>query len=241
MQPMKTRPRGFRTCSPFAEDNDGRLGDPWSNCRRPCSRCVTASGSSSSFPCGGEYFFPALEGQGPPCVITSSVRRGIGAARCSATGFVMSVARRSPATSARGRSRVDGALDAEALAAAIRDDAVSYAAGLSRMRCWRFALATLAVIVPASFLLAHFGSVAMEGEAGAITWILAIPDVGAARLGRPARSEQEEGAETSLAVIRVPTGGAVSAPKPRPARVSASDGAGRRSRRDGCGQRRRVP
>jgi uncharacterized membrane protein YdjX (TVP38/TMEM64 family) len=111
----------------------------------------------------------------------------------------MSVARRSPATSARGRSRVDGALDAEALAAAIRDDAVSYAAGLSRMRCWRFALATLAVIVPASFLLAHFGSVAMEGEAGAITWILAIglgiltsaPLVWAARRGANRRKEQK--------------------------------------------------
>jgi uncharacterized membrane protein YdjX (TVP38/TMEM64 family) len=53
-------------------------------------------------------------------------------------------------------------------------DAVSYAAGLSSLRLWRFALATLAGIVPASFLLAHFGSVALEGEAGALTWILAI-------------------------------------------------------------------
>lgn len=53
-------------------------------------------------------------------------------------------------------------------------DAVSYAAGLSSLRVWRFALATLAGIVPASFLLAHFGSVAMQGEAGAIRWIFAI-------------------------------------------------------------------
>lgn len=53
-------------------------------------------------------------------------------------------------------------------------DAVSYAAGLSSLKFWRFALATLAGIVPASFLLAHFGSVAMEGEAGAATWIAAI-------------------------------------------------------------------
>jgi uncharacterized membrane protein YdjX (TVP38/TMEM64 family) len=86
----------------------------------------------------------------------------------------MSEARRSPTSSARGRSRVDGTLDAEAFAAAIQDDAVSYAAGLSRMRFWRFALATLAGIVPTSFLPERFGSVAMEGEAGAITWILAI-------------------------------------------------------------------
>jgi uncharacterized membrane protein YdjX (TVP38/TMEM64 family) len=53
-------------------------------------------------------------------------------------------------------------------------DAVSYAAGLSSLRLWRFALATFAGIVPASFLLAHFGSVAMDGEAGAATWVAAI-------------------------------------------------------------------
>jgi uncharacterized membrane protein YdjX (TVP38/TMEM64 family) len=53
-------------------------------------------------------------------------------------------------------------------------DAVSYAAGLSSLRFWRFALATLAGIVPASFLLAHFGSVAAEGDAGPTTWIAAI-------------------------------------------------------------------
>ena len=36
-------------------------------------------------------------------------------------------------------------------------DIVSYAAGLTSLTTWRFALATLAGIVPASFLLAHFG------------------------------------------------------------------------------------
>lgn len=36
-------------------------------------------------------------------------------------------------------------------------DLVSYAAGLTVLSFWRFALATLAGIVPASFLLAHFG------------------------------------------------------------------------------------
>jgi uncharacterized membrane protein YdjX (TVP38/TMEM64 family) len=36
-------------------------------------------------------------------------------------------------------------------------DIVSYAAGLTRLAMWRFAVATLAGIVPASFLLAHFG------------------------------------------------------------------------------------
>lgn len=37
-------------------------------------------------------------------------------------------------------------------------DIVSYAAGLTQLSFWRFALATLAGIIPASFLLAHFGS-----------------------------------------------------------------------------------
>ncbi|SHI46330.1 Uncharacterized membrane protein YdjX, TVP38/TMEM64 family, SNARE-associated domain [Palleronia salina] len=50
-------------------------------------------------------------------------------------------------------------------------DAMSYAAGLSRLHFWRFALATLAGILPASFVLAHFGSVAMDGDAGAAEWL----------------------------------------------------------------------
>jgi len=36
-------------------------------------------------------------------------------------------------------------------------DLVSYGAGLTPIRPWRFALATLIGIIPASFLLAHFG------------------------------------------------------------------------------------
>jgi uncharacterized membrane protein YdjX (TVP38/TMEM64 family) len=36
-------------------------------------------------------------------------------------------------------------------------DIVSYAAGLTSLTLWRFAAATLAGIIPASFLLAHFG------------------------------------------------------------------------------------
>lgn len=36
-------------------------------------------------------------------------------------------------------------------------DLISYAAGLSPLRTWRFVLATVAGILPASFLLAHFG------------------------------------------------------------------------------------
>ena len=37
-------------------------------------------------------------------------------------------------------------------------DMISYAAGFTSLSFWRFAIATLAGIIPASFLLAHFGS-----------------------------------------------------------------------------------
>jgi uncharacterized membrane protein YdjX (TVP38/TMEM64 family) len=49
-------------------------------------------------------------------------------------------------------------------------DMNSYAAGLSRLHTWRFALATLAGIVPASFMLAHFGGEAVSGDLGRTTW-----------------------------------------------------------------------
>lgn len=49
-------------------------------------------------------------------------------------------------------------------------DMISYAAGLSRLHAWRFALATLAGIVPASFLLAHFGGETASGDLGRATW-----------------------------------------------------------------------
>ena len=49
-------------------------------------------------------------------------------------------------------------------------DMISYAAGLSKLHLWRFALATLAGIIPASFLLAHLGSAAMNGDARTATW-----------------------------------------------------------------------
>lgn len=43
-------------------------------------------------------------------------------------------------------------------------DLVSYAAGLTVLSFWRFAIATLAGIIPASFLLAHFGGEMATGE-----------------------------------------------------------------------------
>jgi uncharacterized membrane protein YdjX (TVP38/TMEM64 family) len=48
-------------------------------------------------------------------------------------------------------------------------DMISYAAELSRLHAERFALATLAGIVPASFLLAHFGGEAVSGDLGRAT------------------------------------------------------------------------
>jgi len=54
-------------------------------------------------------------------------------------------------------------------------DVVSYAAGLTLISAWRFALATLAGIAPTSFLLAHFGSEMGSGEPGRIGWsVLAL-------------------------------------------------------------------
>ncbi|MDA5095785.1 VTT domain-containing protein [Aliiroseovarius sp. KMU-50] len=50
-------------------------------------------------------------------------------------------------------------------------DAMSYAAGLSRLHLWRFLLATLAGILPASFALAYLGAGAMSGQFGPAAWI----------------------------------------------------------------------
>ncbi len=49
-------------------------------------------------------------------------------------------------------------------------DIVSYAAGLSPLHFWRFAVATLAGIIPAGFVLAHFGSEAVSGQSGRAAW-----------------------------------------------------------------------
>lgn len=49
-------------------------------------------------------------------------------------------------------------------------DIVSYAAGLSRLHFWRFGLATLAGIIPASFVLAHFGNEVVSGDTSRAVW-----------------------------------------------------------------------
>lgn len=50
-------------------------------------------------------------------------------------------------------------------------DIASYAAGLSNLHFWRFAVATLAGIIPASFVLAHFGNEAVSGPPTLAAWI----------------------------------------------------------------------
>lgn len=51
-------------------------------------------------------------------------------------------------------------------------DLVSYAAGLSALQTWRFALATLTGIIPASFLLAHFGGEVASADMGGVVWVV---------------------------------------------------------------------
>jgi len=47
-------------------------------------------------------------------------------------------------------------------------DVISYAAGLTVLSTWRFAIATIAGVAPISFLLAHFGSEMASGETNRI-------------------------------------------------------------------------
>ncbi|MDP1716470.1 MAG: VTT domain-containing protein, partial [Burkholderiales bacterium] len=77
-------------------------------------------------------------------------------------------------------------------------DIISYAAGLTILSFWRFAIATLIGIVPASFLLAHFGGEMATGETsrimgsvlvlGAITLIPVAVKIIRDRMRRPPTS-----------------------------------------------------
>lgn len=68
------------------------------------------------------------------------------------------------------QNALTGTVFASRLMPFVSFDMISYAAGLSCLHAWRFALATLAGIVPASFLLAHFGGEAASGDMGRATW-----------------------------------------------------------------------
>jgi uncharacterized membrane protein YdjX (TVP38/TMEM64 family) len=51
-------------------------------------------------------------------------------------------------------------------------DLVSYAAGLSCLKPWRFALATMAGIAPASFVLAHLGGTVVSSDLAWASWAI---------------------------------------------------------------------
>ncbi len=53
-------------------------------------------------------------------------------------------------------------------------DMISYAAGLTSISFWRFAIATVAGIAPASFALAHFGSELSSAEGQRIAFAILI-------------------------------------------------------------------
>jgi len=53
-------------------------------------------------------------------------------------------------------------------------DLVSYAAGLSPIKAWRFAVATLLGLVPVSFALAHFGAEIGNGDYRALVGIILV-------------------------------------------------------------------
>ena len=72
---------------------------------------------------------------------------------------------RLPAALIGSQNALTGIVFASRLLPFVSFDLVSYAAGLTLLSAWRFALATLAGIIPASFLLAHFGHEMSSGEA----------------------------------------------------------------------------
>jgi uncharacterized membrane protein YdjX (TVP38/TMEM64 family) len=77
-------------------------------------------------------------------------------------------------------------------------DLVSYAAGATPLRFWRFALATLAGIIPTSFLLAHFGAEMASGESQRIgTTLLLLGGISlvvviAKRLSKHEKTERKD-------------------------------------------------
>lgn len=82
---------------------------------------------------------------------------------------------RLPKTRLRSQGALMAIVFASRLLPFISFDVVSYAAGLTTLTLWRFALATLAGILPASFLLAHFGGEMATGELDKILYaVLAL-------------------------------------------------------------------
>lgn len=78
------------------------------------------------------------------------------------------------------QNALTGIVFASRLLPFISFDLVSYAAGLTVLSWWRFAVATLAGILPASFLLAHFGGEMADGDSRQI--MLSVLALGAITL-----------------------------------------------------------
>lgn len=72
------------------------------------------------------------------------------------------------------QNALTGTVFASRLMPFVSFDMISYAAGLSSLHAWRFALATLAGIVPASFFLAHIGGEAASGDMSRATWAVLV-------------------------------------------------------------------
>lgn len=53
-------------------------------------------------------------------------------------------------------------------------DMISYAAGLSKINTWRFALATFIGVMPTAFLMAHLGVMAIDGSTNIAIWFSII-------------------------------------------------------------------
>ena len=83
---------------------------------------------------------------------------------------------RLPLGSLTSQNTLMAAVFASRLLPFISFDLVSYAAGLTPLAPWRFAVATLAGIIPASFVLTHFGGEMASADARRITLaVLAYP------------------------------------------------------------------
>lgn len=75
---------------------------------------------------------------------------------------------------ARSQNVLMAVVFASRLVPFISFDAVSYAAGLTPLTFWRFAVATLAGVVPISFLLVHLGEELITADAGRVMLIVLL-------------------------------------------------------------------
>lgn len=99
-------------------------------------------------------------------------------ARCLGYEAVRRWSRAGPLVEWLGRRRSQtwlmGIVFASRLVPFISFDAVSYAAGLTPLAFWRFAVATLAGVIPISFLLAYFGEELVTAEPGRMILIAVL-------------------------------------------------------------------